>query len=203
VFRLVKISLAIAATVTIATLLLKQTRSRIEPTGEATLGVAAAPVVLVYYTDYRCSSCRVFATETLPELRTRFVDTGVLRVVVKDLGLSVESVVIANAARCAGEFGKYWLFHDSILVATDAQASAGTLNRIAAHIGVPADPFSRCVNARRHVSKIQSETARARRAGIREGPAFAVGRRDRPLRLQVGVIRTATLSSWISGEVGR
>jgi hypothetical protein len=163
----------------IALVLWRRNTNRIEPTGAAALGVASAPVVLIYYTDYQCAGCRAFATQTLPELRTRFVDAGALRIVVKDLDTSPESAAIANAARCAAEFGKYWPFHDSVVVVTGAALSRGTFQRIAANIGVPADPFDRCLTRRRHTREVQGETARARRLGVEMLPAFALGGRNR------------------------
>jgi protein-disulfide isomerase len=178
VLRLRKALCWTIALVIITAVLWRRTPRQIEPSSAATLGVASAPVVLVYYTDYRCASCRTFALQILPKLRTRFVETGALRILVKDVAISPESAAISNAARCAGEFGKYWAFHDSVLAVRGAVPSPQALQRIAADIGVPNDPFARCLTHRRHATEIEAETRRARQLGVRALPAFVLAGRD-------------------------
>jgi hypothetical protein len=128
----------------------------------ATLGSASAPLTLVYYTDLRCAECRAFATNTFPELRRRYVDSGKLRIVIRDVALDRESALGAMAARCAGEFGKYWAFHDS-LSSTNDSLTVAALTRIAAQTGVPTDPFDRCMASGRYASS-------AKQPEMRRGP---------------------------------
>jgi protein-disulfide isomerase len=164
----------------------------------------SAPVVLIYYTDYVCDSCRAFATQVLPELRARFVDAGALRIVVHDVSTSLESGAIAHAARCAGEFGKYWPFHDS--ATTKLAVSREAFDRIAADIGVPPDPFERCVAAERHAADVQAKTARARQLGIERLPAFVFVRRGQiPHRPRTfdGIPSIHTFAALIATELRR
>jgi protein-disulfide isomerase len=67
------------------------------------LGAPTAPVTLVMFTDYECPFCRRFAEETLPELITRFIEPGKLRLVIRDLPirqLHPNALMFASAARC-------------------------------------------------------------------------------------------------------
>jgi hypothetical protein len=146
----------------------------IEPAGVATLGSEAAPVVLVFFTDYRCGACRSFGNSIVPSLRS-FIDAGRLRVVVAEIGTTSESRRIARAARCASEFGKYWSFLDAL--AEDPTS----LMANAARAGVPADPFSRCVDSDRYSEDIARATAFANAHGVR-APAVFLGPRGRLTR---------------------
>ena len=160
----------------------RQAKGRLEPRsvevdarGGATLGLASAPVTMVYYTDYRCAECRLFANETLPELRRRFVDTGRLRIVSREVAWSEESAILAGAARCAGEFGKYWQFHDSLFATSERRLTTDVLNRIARRIGLPRDPFVRCITSRRYTRTIRAGSDRIALGSITRVPAAVIG----------------------------
>ena len=150
-------------------------RSSSNVAGVATDGAPSAPVTLLYYTDYRCIACRAFAARTLPALRRRYVETGSLRIVARDLASDDGSRTIANAARCAGEFGKYWAFHDSVSASLDPMTTA-RLEQAAKSIGVPSDPFARCVGSGRYDAIIRTRAAAARADRIEGSLVVFVGR---------------------------
>lgn len=54
---------------------------------QSSLGESEAPVVMVVFTDYQCAYCKKFFEERLPEINDRFVESGQLRVVIRDLPL--------------------------------------------------------------------------------------------------------------------
>jgi protein-disulfide isomerase len=76
------------------------------------LGKADAPILFVGYGDYQCSFCRRFHDETLPYLKEKYFDTGKAKFVYKDFTIfGADSQLIAQAARCAGDQGKFWQYH--------------------------------------------------------------------------------------------
>jgi hypothetical protein len=173
VSRIRSFAVAIAA----ATVWAACTRARQDDaTGAASLGAPNAPVLMIYYTDFECDECRAFAAETLPMLRRRYVDTGRLRIVVRELSRSERSLVLASACRCAGEFGKYWELHDSVLAAANLKTDRRSLGAIASAIGVPTDPFARCVESGRYATAVRAVAARAARDGISRGASLLIGR---------------------------
>jgi protein-disulfide isomerase len=143
--------------------------------GAAVLGTPTAPVTVDYYTDFRCGACRAFANDELTQIRRRFVDTGRMRLVARELSSGPSSIEDAIAARCAGEFGKYWVFHDSLFAATDSVITRDVRRRVAEHVGVPADPFARCTGSRRYAGAVHAERARADSLGIGPAPALLIG----------------------------
>lgn len=65
------------------------------------LGEADAPVTVVEYASLTCTHCAHFATTILPEVKTRLVATGKLRIIYRDFPLDQLAMKAAKMARCA------------------------------------------------------------------------------------------------------
>src|SRR5690349_23784214 len=87
--------------------------------GPFVLGRADAPVTLVEFVDYECSFCRRYHANVFGRLRKEFVDTGLVRYVVRDFPLEMHknSVTTARAARCGAQQGKFWEMYHALLTA--------------------------------------------------------------------------------------
>src|SRR5699024_10549139 len=59
--------------------------SRRDEADPLAMGAVDAPVVMVEYADFRCPFCGVFARDVQPELISRYVDEGILRIEWRDL----------------------------------------------------------------------------------------------------------------------
>lgn len=67
------------------------------------LGNPNAPVTIRLYEDFQCPYCGEFGRDTLPELVTRYVKTGKVKLVSEPLAfLGTDSVEAAKAALAAG-----------------------------------------------------------------------------------------------------
>src|SRR5665213_2353557 len=83
--------------------------------GGFSLGSNDAPVTIVEFTDYQCPFCRGFESTTFSEIRKKYIDTGKVRFVVRDLPLAEmhpDAMQAAEAAHCAGDQGQFWRMHD-------------------------------------------------------------------------------------------
>ena len=90
------------------------------------VGERSAQVVIHEYADYQCPFCGVFARSIKPQLQERYIDTGIARLVWHDFAwYGDESRHAANAARCAGEQGQFWEYHDLLF---DNQRGTNTGN---------------------------------------------------------------------------
>ncbi len=67
------------------------------------LGRADAPVTVVEYASFVCSHCANWHVNVLPEFKTRFIDTGKVRLVFRDLPTDPAQLAASAAAvaRCA------------------------------------------------------------------------------------------------------
>lgn len=64
------------------------------------LGSADAQVVMVEYGSFTCPHCRDFNNNTLPELKTRYIDSSKVQYVHRPFVLNGPDLVAALAARC-------------------------------------------------------------------------------------------------------
>lgn len=140
------------------------------------LGDSAAPLTLVEFTDYQCPYCKTFLTNTLPQLKAAYIDTGKLRVVVKDLPLSFhkDARKAAQAALCAHDQGRYWDMHQALF--SSAQLGQAYLIGHAKQISLDVAAFERCLDSGRHLDVIDQDTTEAGDAGITGTPTFVLGR---------------------------
>jgi protein-disulfide isomerase len=104
------------------------------------LGAADAPVVMVEFVDYQCGYCRRYHVSTFDSLRKRYVESGKVRYVVKDLPLPFHGQArgAALAARCVAELGgreAYWRMADALFL-NQAKLSAELIERLAGEQGV-------------------------------------------------------------------
>ncbi len=140
------------------------------------MGSASAPVTMIEYTDYQCPFCKRFHDETWPQLKTKYVDTGKVRYVVKDLPLNIhdQAMPAAVAARCAGQQGQFWQVHEALLGRTDP-LSADMIRTIAQRHGVGIEAFERCRQDPRTEASIEDDMAEAERIGVTGTPGFVIG----------------------------
>jgi protein-disulfide isomerase len=141
------------------------------------LGNVDAPVLIIEFSDLQCSFCARHASQTFPELRRNYIDTGKLRYAVRDLPLPMHrhAVPAAVAARCAGEQGKFWEMRQAIYLARgrlDQEPYAG----MAGEFGLDVERFEACRRDGRQLAKVQADAALAGGEGIASTPAFVIGR---------------------------
>ena len=96
-----------------------------------------------------------------------------VRLVFKDfpLGFHAGALPAAEAARCAGEHGRFWEYHDLLFVAQPAFSKSDLLG-YAARLGLPAEPFADCVDSARHRDAVLADLAEGRAGGVRGTPTF-------------------------------
>lgn len=143
----------------------------------ATLGSAEAPVLIEEFADFQCPFCGRFNRETEPQLVENYVKPGKARLVFKHLAfIGQESVWAAQAAECAGNEGRFWLYHDK-LFASQAGENRGAfakdkLKGFARELGLEAAGFDRCLDGDETLAKVRADTAEADRRGVKSTPTF-------------------------------
>jgi len=75
----------------------------------------------------------------------------------------------AEAARCAGEQGKYWEMHDRLF---ENQKALDTLPAHAEAVGLDVEKFNQCLDSGRSAPEIRKNMDEARKAGVTGTPAF-------------------------------
>jgi protein-disulfide isomerase len=97
------------------------------------LGNPAAPITIVEYASLTCPHCAHFTGEVLPEIKKKWIDTGKVKLVLRDFPLDGEALRAAMIARCAPA-DRFYAFIDTFFAdqatwvsAPDFEAALGRL----------------------------------------------------------------------------
>ena len=151
------------------------------------IGSASAPIEVLEFADFECPACAQFATLHEPDVRTRLVNTGQVRLRFLDFPL-VEighrnSPTASLAAACANEQGKFWEMHDAIFATQDKWATQVTNNPrrvidpLASQVGLDVTRYNQCMDSQKYVAHIQAHRQAAQRYRIQSTPSFVIGGR--------------------------
>ena len=111
------------------------------------------------WSDFQCPACGSSPRQVEPDLIDEYVRSGDVRVVYRDVAFldggdpNGESQQSAAAARCAGDQGKFWQYHDYLFENQDGE-NEGAFNReildqIATAVGLDMDAFGCCMEGER------------------------------------------------------
>lgn len=157
------------------------------PVDGTTMGKADAPVTLTVYSDFQCPSCDLFATRTEPRLRSTYVAQGTLKIVYHDAAFQGqkstsswdESVEPAAGARCAGEQGLFWEFHDWLFTNQQGENQGGfsqdRLNQIAQKVpGLDFTKWQACMATGTQQAIVKQQTQETQTLGINSTPTLDI-----------------------------
>lgn len=144
-----------------------------------TLGSPDAPVAIVEFADFQCPFCGRFYQTTAKDIMSTYVKTGKARFIYRDFAfLGEESNWAAQAARCAGDQGKYWQYHDYLFEHQKGE-NQGTftkdhLKSFALELGLNAGNFNTCLDSEKHKQEVESDTAMGKKFGVSGTPTTFV-----------------------------
>ncbi len=139
-------------------------------------GARSAPVTIVEFSDYQCPFCARLVP-VLAQVLTTYDDR--VRIVWKDFPLEdahPRAAKLAEAARCAGDYGKYWEFHDRVF-SNQAAAATTSFEDYARSVGLPAAEFAACVNSGRYAKRVTESLNAGHRLGIDATPTLFINGR--------------------------
>ncbi|MCA1615160.1 MAG: thioredoxin domain-containing protein [Acidobacteria bacterium] len=139
-------------------------------------GDAAAPVMIVEFTDYQCPSC----ARQHPVLE-RLLDEygGRVRLVVRDFPLEqhADAFKAAEAAEAAREQGKYWEYA-AVLMQNQSELGVAKLKEYAVRLGLDRAKFNAALDSGRFGDKVRRDLQDGFRLGVSSTPSiFVNGRR--------------------------
>lgn len=143
-------------------------------------GNQSARITIIEFSDYQCPYCKRHVDQTMPRLLEDYVNKGTVRYAFRDLPLSEIhplAAKAAEAARCAGDQGKYWEMHDR-LFANQKELQPEKLPGHAQAIGLDAGKFKSCLDDNRHAAAVQQDLEAGEQLGAQGTPAFVLGLSD-------------------------
>ena len=142
--------------------------------GSPSLGEADAGLVLLSFEDYKNADAAKHATSIEPALKTKYVDSGQMRLVVKPLAATAPRAAVA--AVCAGRQGKFWEFR-SLLYQKQAEWTEGddaAMSGYAKSLGLDQAAFDACLKDVTAQNEVEYATAFGQEIGVPTVPSFLV-----------------------------
>ncbi|MGQ9928214.1 MAG: Rcas_1661 family thioredoxin-like (seleno)lipoprotein [Chloroflexaceae bacterium] len=150
------------------------------PEGYHLLGNPEAPVTLVMYSDFLCTACALHVLETEPRIVSEYIQSGKVRLVYRHLlQLGERSELLAEAAECVADQGRFWEMRQAIYRRYN-QLYTGTLAGVeaaAVEAGANVDELRACLAAGIHEAAVRADYEAAVAEGIRSRPVFLIGER--------------------------
>lgn len=152
----------------------------ITPEGFAYKGSPDAPVTVIEYGDFQCPSCAAFATQMETSFDEQYVETGKVRFIYHDFPLSQHNhaMIVAEAARVAGEQGKFWAMHDLLFSRQRAWSASSNIEPLlgsyAEAIGLDRQAFLDALGAGKYTDALKAAQQEAQSRGVNATPTFEV-----------------------------
>jgi protein-disulfide isomerase len=158
-------------------ILLKPPRFQVNAADAPSLGPSTAPVTIVEFGDFQNPYCG-HEEATLKQVRDKYGDK--VRLEFEDFPMAIhpQAFDAARAARCAGEQGKFWPFHDALL-ADQTKLSPSDLKATAARLKLDTAKFNDCFDKHKYDAAIHKDMDEGAALGVEGTPAFFIN--GRPL----------------------
>jgi protein-disulfide isomerase len=132
------------------------------PLGDNIIGAENAPVTIVEYASVTCGACAAFHTQTYPTLKSKYIETGKVRLIMREFPTGPVPVAIGGfmLARCAKD--KYFPMLEAIFEQQRswAQDPYNGLLRIARQAGFTQESFDACLKDEKVAEQIQEVAER-------------------------------------------
>lgn len=144
-------------------------------------GRADAPVTIIEYASLTCGHCANFYSKTLPEIRKKYIDTGKVRLVFREIVFLQDKRALAGVtlARCLPE-ERYFplvgtLFEKQQSWAFAATGASEALLGIASVAGLDENGVKACLGNQQLVNDILANSKQATdEFGVRATPTFFI-----------------------------
>ena len=172
-------------------------RAQILTNGAPAKGADKAPVTIVKFEDFECPFCKR-VQPTLEAVLKQY--NGKVRLVHKDLPLEAihpQAQGAAEGARCAGEQGKFWEYHDT-LYAKAPKLGAADLKAYSKEMGLDTAKFNQCLDGGKYKALVQKDLSEGAQLGLTGTPTFFINGREIS-----GALPVESFAAIINEELGQ
>ncbi|HZZ90147.1 MAG TPA: DsbA family protein [Caulobacteraceae bacterium] len=148
--------------------------------GDMTLGSAKARVTVIEYASVGCPHCAVWNRDVFPTLRAKYIDTGKVRFVMREMITGDPTLATAGfmLARCAGP-AKYFQVVDQVYrrqpeIYAKAGAAGEVLEDIAKQAGMDEAAFQACISDQKGLDALNARVKQHDQDHVDSTPTFFV-----------------------------
>ena len=148
-------------------------RMKVDPSVGFARGPREAPVTIVEFSDFHCPFCKT-VVGTLKQITAQYGER--VRWVFRDFpipALHPEAPIAHEAARCAGEQGKFWPYHDVLFDRAPVSAPAA-LRDLAVLVGAEPAAFNQCLGSNKYRAAVAADMEVGTQLGITGTPTFFI-----------------------------
>jgi protein-disulfide isomerase len=152
--------------------------------GRYYIGKPDAAVTVVEYADYQCPGCAFYANSLSAAFEKDFIATGDVRLIFQDfpLGMHVNAVHAAVAARCAGDqsVGAFWQYNSLLFINQTQWSDLETAEfkqqtvAYAGQLGLDKTAFTACIALPENERTVRDFQKKSNGLGLPGTPSFAV-----------------------------
>ncbi len=144
---------------------------------ERSLGRPDAPVTVIKYASMTCPYCRKFQLETFPVLKKRYIDTGLVRFILREFPIGFQSGAATIALRCVAP-EKYFKAYDALMRGqsrwVSQQVRREPIWQIVRKLGLERARFDACYQDKKLIADLNWVKERGRTLGVIGTPNFFV-----------------------------
>jgi protein-disulfide isomerase len=151
--------------------------TKLSPVGteDRTLGNPEAKITLILYEDFQCPFCGLFFSDAEKNIKETYLKDGNVRLVYRDFAfLGPESVRSAEAARCAGDQGKFWDYHEYLYTHQNGENEGAfsdtNLKSFAKGLGLETASFNKCLDESKYTKAVADSKDEASVSGVSGTP---------------------------------
>jgi protein-disulfide isomerase len=143
------------------------------------LGAFSAPVTIVEFGDFQCTTCGAWFHSQEPQLLQGLVNTGRAKLAWRDFDyLGPDSIVASEAAYAAGEQGKFWEYYDLLYtnqgVINSGWANREDLGKFASQLGLDMREFNESLQSNKYLQLVDANYNLGTSVGVTMAPTFFV-----------------------------
>ncbi len=148
-------------------------------------GSEDATVTIIEFNDFQCPFCKKFRDQTLDQVLGEYGER--IKYVLMDFPITSihpQAFIGHVAARCAGDQGKYFEYHDKLFAnqqvwsrfASDSEDEINELKKYAVELGLDSALFDECLDSKRYAEKVLNNMQKGVDAGVTGTPTFFINR---------------------------
>ena len=169
------------------------------------LGDKDAPITIVEFSDFQCPFCKRFFDDAYPQIKSEYIDKGLVRLTYRHLpleNLHPNAKKAAEASECANDQGGFWDYHDKLFTEFDnwsgltSETLIPELSKYATELGLDGQTLTSCLDSDKYTEKVDNDIADATTAGATGTPTFFING-----KILVGALPFQTFKTLLDKEL--
>ena len=151
------------------------------------LGDPNAPISIIEFSNYQCQFCARFDSDTLPLLKSEYIETGKVNFIPRDFPIQKihsNAMSTALASECANEQGRFWEYRDVLFKTQNdwkqekSDSLILTLKQFAGDLNLSQEQFDSCLDSGKYSEEVGKDIEDGNKHMVTGTPTFFVGNEE-------------------------